>query len=72
MYWINCSRWYGMVWYGMVWYGMVWYGMVWYGMVWYGNKFRLSSNENILAIARMRTFIICFIQHQNKSMLSIF
>ena len=26
----------------------------------------LSPNENILTIARMKTFIICFIRHRNR------
>ena len=30
------------------------------------ENFRHSPNENILSIARIQTFIICFIQHLNK------
>ena len=30
------------------------------------GTFHLSPNENILIIARIKTFIICFIQYQNK------
>jgi hypothetical protein len=35
------------------------------------GKFHLSSNENIFTIARMETFIICFIRHQNTENRSI-
>ena len=30
------------------------------------GTFHLSPHENILTIARMKTFIICFIRHQTK------